>query len=213
MIQELESALDRSHEGDHAATFNAIVRHAWFMIQRGVKDRHDPLHTPVLATVDDVGADPRIVVLRGCDVEQRQLWCHTDLRSPKIGEVQRDPRISWLLYHPKDRIQLRLRGMATIHADDAIADRAWESSTLLGRRCYCGLAPSMIMSEPSHGLHPELLDREPTEHESMVGRANFAVLRSVVNELDWLYLRFGGHYRAQFRWDAAGNYQAQWVTP
>ena len=194
-------------------TFELLLQHAWQLIADAVHDRNDPMHTPVFGTNDEHGSDQRVVVLRGFDPATRRLWFHSDLRSPKIAVLQRDPRVSWLLYHPAARLQLRLRGLAEVHINDTLVDTAWQNSAVLGRRCYCGIAPGQISTEPNHGLNQELLDRQPTLAESEVGRANFCVISSTISNLDWLQLQFTGNYRAQFAWADDGSYTAQWVTP
>ncbi|MBM7844350.1 pyridoxamine 5'-phosphate oxidase family protein [Herpetosiphon giganteus] len=206
---ELPKPLDFSQP----VAFEMLLEHAWRLIEHGVHDRHDPLHTPVLGTSDEHGSDQRVVVLRGFDPTTRRLWFHSDLRSPKIGLIERDPRVSWLLYHPAARLQLRIRALAEIHTNDGLVEAAWQKSAVLGRRCYCGLAPGQISNQPNNGLNHDLLDREPTLAESEAGRPNFCLIATTIHSLDWLQLQFNGNYRAQFSWADDGSYTAQWVTP
>ncbi len=206
---DLPKPLDFSQPVD----FEMLLQHAWQLLEHGVHARHDPLHTPVFGTSDEHGSDQRVVVLRGFDAATRRLWFHSDLRSPKIALLERDPRVSWLLYHPAARLQLRIRAVAEIHASDDLAETSWQKSAVLGRRCYCGIAPGAMSAEPNHGLNQALLDREPTLAESEVGRPNFCVISTTIRNLDWLQLQFNGNYRAQFSWADDGDYTAQWVTP
>ena len=209
MSEMVQKPLDFSQ----AVTFDQLLQHAWQLIEHAVHDRTDPLHTPVLGTSDEYGSDQRVVVLRGFDAASRRLWFHSDLRAPKIAVLEHDPRVSWLLYHPVARLQLRIRAVAEIHANDDLAHAGWQKSAVLGRRCYCGIAPGQISAEPNHGLNQDLLDRLPTEAESEVGRPNFCVISTTITSLDWLQLQFTGNYRAQFNWADDGSYTAQWVTP
>ena len=68
--------------------------HAWALLARGVKDRRSPFHTPGLATVSpEELPEIRTVVLRGCDPQTRNLRFHTDTRSAKIADMQKQPQV------------------------------------------------------------------------------------------------------------------------
>jgi hypothetical protein len=186
---------------------------SWQMLTRGATTAKDPFHTPVLGTVKPTGCSLRTVVLRRVIKEKRMLICHSDLRSEKIHEIEKNPRISWLFYHPQQKVQLRLAGQATLHTHDELANQQWAATTLMSRRCYCApVGPGTFSAQSTSGLPEFLQDRSPTVAESEAGRKNFVVIACLVDFLDWLYLRARGHRRAQFSWlkDAL---TANWVTP
>ncbi len=101
----------------------AILTEAWAMLARGVANAADPCHTPVLGTSSPHGCNLRTVVLRQTDQNDRVLICHSDLRAGKVQEIRRDPRVSWLFYHPQEKVQLRIAGQARLHTGDDLADR------------------------------------------------------------------------------------------
>jgi hypothetical protein len=195
---------------DHLET---ILQDIWSMLLRGAEQAADPFHCPVLGTVGDPGCSLRTVVLRRVQVAERQLLCHTDRRSRKVAELALCPDASWLFYHPQAKIQLQIGGTATLHRDDALADRQWAASKPMSRRCYCALdAPGTAVSRAWSGLPDTLVSRSPTVQESEAGRQHFVVIACRVTRIDWLYLKADGHRRARFYWNTSG-FHATWLTP
>ncbi len=192
-----------------------IWERACQLLMRGVANRNDDFHTPVLATIGLDGAPQlRTIVFRKFFPESRTLICHTDFRSPKIAEIAKDNRVSWLFYHVEQKLQLRVRGRAKIHTTGELADAQWHNTQLFSRRCYCGDAPGTPKESPSSGLPEFLFDREPTLEESeQLGRKNFAVIRSSIDEIDAYELDVRGHRRSLFKWSERGELKTQWLTP
>jgi len=191
----------------------AILDDAWQRLLAGADSGKHPFHTPVYATVDeDHTPDGRVVVLRRADPADRALLCHTDLRSPKVVQLRLRPRAAWTFYDAPAKLQLRAYGSTTVHDADNLADAQWQASNLSSRRCYLAPRPP---GEPSAVPSPNLPDhvqgRVPTEPETQPGRPNFAVLRTVVDRLDWLFLHHAGHRRARFDWPADGPPEARWL--
>ena len=196
-------------------THQEILDKSLAMLERGATNRKDDFHTPVFGTIG-LKDEPelRVVVFRKIVRQPRMLVCHSDLRSPKIAELARDARVSWLFYHVAEKLQLRVRGRATVHTSDELADAQWQNTQLFSRRCYCGDAPGTSKGEPSSGLPGFLVDREPTAEESeRLGRKNFAVISSTIDELDVYELNFNGHRRSLFAWNEAGELETRWLTP
>jgi hypothetical protein len=177
---------------------------------RGIADRRSPFHTPSLATIRaDGGPAVRTVILRGFDRSQRHLRIHTDTRSTKRGEIDRDPRVALHFYDPGHKIQLRVDGQATVHVGDEIARRAWDASQPMSRECYrVTPGPGTPLADP-HGAY---IDREPTD--PLAGFENFAAVLITFDRLEWLYLAAAGHRRAVFRWEGeGGRLSATWLAP
>jgi pyridoxamine 5'-phosphate oxidase len=186
------------------------------MLIRGTADRKSPLHTPTVATIGADGSpQTRIVVFRKFLHEERKLIFHTDLRSPKIAELCADKRISWLFYHAGEKLQFRVSGEATIHADenDALKLKQWQATWAFGRRCYMGAAPSRVAQQATSGMSPELETREPTIEESEIGFPNFAVVSTQIISIDCLELYAKGHRRSLFKWTENGELETNWLTP
>jgi pyridoxamine 5'-phosphate oxidase len=182
---------------------------SWRLIARGVADRRSAFHHPTVATIGLDGR-PRLrtVILRACDTPRRTLRFHTDVRSEKIGEITCDPRVSLHFYEPSSKIQLRLEGVATVNADNAVADAAWAESRDFSRQTY-GIAPGpgTVIAAGADFALPE------SSHEATApGRANFCAVTVEVESLEWLYLASAGHRRAKFDW-SNGSMVSWWLAP
>lgn len=186
----------------HADT---ILNQSWEMLRAGADDRHHPMHLGVLATIHQGQPDARTVVLRQADADEGILHFHTDVRAPKSEAIRACPSVALVFYHPEERVQLRIRAEATIHHQDDAAREAWDRSQVMSRACY--LVPDAPSSElPNDGI-PDPVPYPPSlsEAESEAGFVNFAVVRCIVREIDWLHLHHGEHQRALFR-----NQDGQW---
>lgn len=177
---------------------------------RAARDRHLPMHTPVIVTAD---VDARVMVLRAFDTATWTLRLHTDTRAPKARAVAADGRVAVLLYDKGAKIQIRLRGTGRIEAQGPVADAAWAASTNFARRCYLGEGPGAASDGPTSGLPPEFEGVEPDDEQITPARENFAVLLIDIAEVDWLYLAHTGHVRAQFSRGAGEGWDGRWVAP
>ena len=185
----------------------------WAALETGAARRKHAFHTGMLLTVGERGPRGRVVVCRGADLATRRVWCHTDARAGKVGEVLADARAGWTFYDSAGGLQVRLEGRADWHCGDEVAREAWDRSTLLARRCYLSaLGPGAAVGAPDSGLPGELVDREPTEEESRSGFVNFGVLSVTVERVEWLKLGFEGHTRAAWEWEG-GLWRGGWLVP
>jgi pyridoxamine 5'-phosphate oxidase len=183
----------------------------WDELHAGTRSGLHPWHLGVLGTLNDAqGSDTRMVVLRQVDPAARSLCFHTDLRSPKVRQLRQDGRVSWLFYHPGERVQLRMQAEARLHVDDAIADERWAASSLDSRRCYLAPAsPGTDFDQPFINLPDDLRGGPPTQARSEAGRVHFAAVITTVSEIDWYFLHADGHLRCHFRCSREG-WQAVW---
>lgn len=194
---------------------DAILDDVWAALARGKADRKHAYHQPVIATTDAEGRpDARTVVLRFVDRATSTLGFHTDARSPKLDHLRLAPTLAWHFYDPGAKTQLRIRAEASIHTDDPIADEAWAATRLFSRRCYLApRPPSLPAARPSPNLPEDLLETDPDHDRSEAGRANFAVVRARILEIDWLWLRRGGHLRARFTGGPDADPGFTWLEP
>lgn len=197
----------------------AIVDSVWTALRRGRRDRRHHFHQPVFATRaghDDWPA-VRTVVLRYVDPDAAVLGFNTDVRSPKVAQLEEDPRCTWLFYDPSSKTQLRVRATAQVLRSGDVVDDAWRRTGLHSRRCYLAHhPPSGPMRSPGVNLPPDLLDQPPTQQRSEEGRPNFGLVRTEIVSLDWLWLSAKGHRRARFEFsrDPAGvaTSDGSWVA-
>ena len=187
----------------------------WSELQEGVVNRHHGFHMPVLSSIGDEGEpDARIVVLRRIEVAERLVFCHTDRRAPKVKQIASTPEVHWLFYDFDRRTQLRIHAKAEVLTEGPVFEEAWAGSKLESRRCYLApLAPGAETPGPSPNLPDTHLTRSPTPEESEVGRAQFAVVRSVAHQIDWLHLASDGHRRARFEWSTRDGWSGNWLAP
>lgn len=188
---------------------DALAREAWALITAAVADGQAPFHMPTVATTDGEGA-PRLrtVVLRAADAAAGTVRFHTDLRSAKVSELARDPRLAMHFYDPTRRVQVQLAGRATMATIDAAAGRsAWETARPASRAAY-GVMPGPGAPIAAGGDY-----RLPTtEAEIGAGAIHFAAVTVMAERLDWLSLDATGHRRAHFLRAGAG-WRGGWLVP
>jgi 3-hydroxyisobutyrate dehydrogenase len=194
-------------------TLDGVLDEVWKMLNRGVTHFNDPFHWPVLGTTGKEGSSLRTVILRKLLFPDRILVCHTDSRATKAQEIYDSNKVSWLFYHPKKKVQVRITGQATLHTDDQIADDHWAATRITSRLNYCTLQPpGTPVDQPSAGLPDFLLNKIPTLLESEKGRKNFMAIACRIESIDWLILRILGNRRARFEW-YENRLRATWMIP
>jgi pyridoxamine 5'-phosphate oxidase len=150
------------------------------------------LHLPTLATIGiDGTAEARTVVLRHVDAAAREIRLHSDIRSPKVAAMRRDPRVALHWYDPALRVQVRMPVVATIHHGDAVAAAAWAASAAMSRACYAAAhgpgTPIAAFAEAS----PAPADGDDA------GLRHFAVVACRFEIVELLCLHAGGHQRVR----------------
>jgi hypothetical protein len=177
---------------------------AFRRLARGVADRRSAFHTPTLATIGTDGAPQALtVVLRGFEAASRTLRMHTDGRSAKATELARDARCALHLYDAGAKLQLRLSGHATLHAEDAVAEQGWANSRDFSRMCYA--------IEPAPGT--PIVTPPPAPRDAAAGRGAFRVILLRFDRLEWLELAADGHRRARFTWAGDAAPAMTWLVP
>jgi hypothetical protein len=190
-----------------------VLKDIWHMLRRGATRFNDPFHWPVLGTTGTNGSCLRAVILRQIILPERILVCHTDVRAPKVQEISNSANVCWLFYHPKRKVQLRISGRATLHADDQFADDQWAATKIPSRLNYCATEPpGSPVGKPSSGLPDFLLNKVPILLESERVRKNFMAIAGRIESMDWLRLSVLGNRRARFDW-ADNSLKATWLIP
>ena len=190
-----------------------ILKTIWKNLDLGTLDRNHPFHTPVFGTIADNEPNLRIVVLRRFWRRPPQLAFHAHGGSPKIAELRANPNVYWLFYHPQEKLQVRVKGIATIHVDGELHEEQWLATELFSRRCYVGEPPTHESKRPTTGLPADLINRKPTHEESELGKANFVVVTSTIDSIDCFELNVKGHRRSLFEWHENGELCTKWLTP
>ena len=195
-------------------TLDGILDQVWRMIRRGVTHSRDPFHSPILGTMGENSCRLRTVILRQFSLPDRVLVCHTDSRAPKVREIEDCGDVTWLFYHPKKQIQLRVSGKASLHRDDQFADDQWAGSRITSRLNYCATQPpGTPVDSAMSGLPDFLLNKVPTLLNTEKGRKHFTAIVTKILSIDWLELRMVGNRRALFTWDDEDGLNASWLIP
>jgi 3-hydroxyisobutyrate dehydrogenase len=191
-----------------------LEKDCWFRLENGALQTRDEMHTAVVANSGSAGISMRTIILRNAFPVEKQLCFYTDTRSGKWAELQQQNQISWLFYDSKDRIQIRVGGIASLHQNNMLADQNWNSTTILNRKNYLSvLSPSAITELPESGLPAGQKLVKLTAAESEAGRKNFGVVLTKIKWMDWLWLNNDGHRRANFVYQEDGGFTANWLTP
>ena len=194
-------------------TLDGILNETWKMLERGAAHSNDPFHWPVLGTARKEDCSLRTVILRCIILPDRILVCHTDSRTPKAQDIYNSNKVSWLFYHPKKQIQLRISGQAELHMDDKFADDQWAATRITSRLNYCASQPpGTTVDRPSDGLPDFLHQKMQTFLENERGRKNFMAISCRIDSIDWLRLSVLGNRRARFDWDK-NKLNTTWLIP
>ena len=192
-----------------------VLRLVWNHVEAGAVDSDHPFRTPTFGTAGHGQPQLRTVVLRMAQQDSRSLSFHSDRRADKIEEIQANDRISWHAWAPAKSLQIRLRGRATVHTDDAVADEMWEAESPASLGHYLKEdAPATPIENPVDELPDAFHEGTLTEEDVAAGRSHFAVVRTVIDEIDALNLHRGNHQRALFAWNAEANaFEGSWRVP
>lgn len=191
---------------------NGILKDSWHRMINGTIVKNHPFRSPSIATVENDCPIIRTVVLRKALATENTLIFHTDYRSPKLNQIIKNDKISWLFYDQKAKIQLRIKTNAVVHYNDEITLKQWSAARSESKKTYLVQpAPSVISDVPTDGLS-EFKETELLDKLLDTAYQNFAVIECKVIELDWLYLNKDGHRRAKFLFqnDIVKQY---WLVP
>ncbi|MBC8049613.1 MAG: pyridoxamine 5'-phosphate oxidase family protein [Chitinophagales bacterium] len=185
---------------------SAALGYAFGQMAAALSDRRSGFHSPTVATLGlDGFPKARTVIIRHFDKAARTVGFHTDKRSRKWLELQRNPHLALHGYDAGRKLQLRFQCDATLHYGDEIAHSAWKASRVMSRACYAqALAPGAAMETPDAASANAIADSDAFE--------NFAVVRAKFHCIEWLYLAAQGHRRAEFSW-ADDSLTARWLAP
>ncbi len=183
-----------------------IEKKVWQLLEQSVKSYKAPFHSAVVATIKDQLPQVRTVIVRRVDAFAKKICFHTDIRSPKVEQLNKQSAVSWLFYDAELRVQLRMQASATVHYANDVANDAWEHARLSSRLTYTtSSAAGAVLSSP------ELIDlnRKEVEPELIeIAWKNFCVVETIVHKMDWMFLNKDGNRRALFDYH---NNNYQWI--
>ena len=192
--------------------FKEIEKKLWYHLTGAVIDRSSEFRTPVFICGNDKDLDGRIVVLRKADQKNNFIQFHSDIRSPKIEKIKKNPNCSMLFYGKKEKIQLRLKIECEVNFNNEITKKSWEKTGHVSRKCYLvNNGPGTVSEKPTSGLNGKFDNFDFTKEESEEGYKNFSVIRCKIKSIEWLYLAAKGHRRALISLE--GSKKFTWLVP
>lgn len=163
----------------------SLLTLVWQELAAAVSLPEHPWRIPVLVTGGSQ-PDGRVVVLRRFQRAPDRLTFFTDARSPKLRAIREDPRVAWVFYHPVLRLQVRVRGQATLQPGTPAVRAHWEALSEIHRREY---AAATAPGSPWSGAG---------FLEWAEAAAHFAVVETEAEEWDCLQLDRNEHSRFRF---------------
>jgi pyridoxamine 5'-phosphate oxidase len=149
----------------------------------------------------------RTVVMRRADRENSLLAFHTDLRSEKVREIEKEPHVGIVVGDWPAGIQIRLDGLARVVEDRNERLVIWNSSRPRTLTLYrVPLVPGTAIETPEDA-RPSSPTPGPLE-----GFENFCVVDVHIQKIDFLDVSGKTHRRAKFSLER-GQWQATWVAP
>lgn len=186
-----------------------ILNKIYNNIADATKNRRNNYHLMQVANISESGK-PRIrtVVNRGFDVEARKIYFHTDIRSPKVKELEKKPEIELLFYDKEEKMQVRISAITKIHYKNDLARKRWDNTRIFSRECYLlPNAPGVEVENHSDWNFTE------EELKSDNGFEIFTVVECSFGEIDALFLHHQGHKRYKFAFDGTNNISFDLIAP
>ncbi len=192
-----------------------VEQFAWKKLVNGYVKKKSSFRTMCLGTIDENSlCSLRTVVNRKVDELNKQIFFHTDIRSRKCADLQKDNRLTLLFYDPRQRIQISVKSFATIHINDDLTAEKWRTTSAHARLGYMTIdAPNTKSDVPTLGYDERFAKEEPTELESNHYRENFAVIACAAYELEFLYLDYLGNRKANFFYKNGVLVNSFWAVP
>ena len=203
----------KKNKADHYNDIDKVYLKIWDLLTSGLLNRDAPFHIPVFTCGNGKVCDSRLVVLRGVDKKNKNLWFHSDIRSKKIKVLKTNPQATLVFYDKNEKIQLRISGNTKINYKNDITEKSWKKTVHMSRQCYLGKNPPGTNSPvPTSGLSEEIENFKYTIEESEIGYKNFCLIETFITSIDWLYLAAKGHRRAQFILEN-DSVEKKWIIP
>lgn len=172
---------------------SALWQMALAELVRANVDKKHPFRYMTLATL---GTYPecRWVVSRNFS-EQQEVLLYTDSRTPKVEQITSNPKVAVTWYHPRKKLQIRMKGIAEVLLSGPIYDKHYQ----------------MVKEYPDDYntlLAPGTANDNSTVH---TGDTNLAVIKIASLAFDILLLDRAGHQRAQLQKEH-GEWTGKMVT-
>lgn len=190
-------------------TLSEIWKNINQQLTRAINDRKHPFRIVVIGSMGAQAVNMRNVVLRKFQKTPFTLTCYTDIRSQKIQELQANPHLTWLFWHPRHQIQIKAVGKVEIIHQTNETRQTWKQMHIGAKVAYLTRsAPSTPQTIPTNGLPENILALD----EANLSDENFAVIRCEISEIEYLRLNKMQHRRARFELKN-GKWEGNWLVP
>lgn len=192
---------------------NQLETEIWQQLLRASVDKHHEWRSPILVTnglvtnglvtnnlknddnhlLENTFPEARTVILRGVNVDNKQLTFYTDSRSPKVAQIVANPQCTLVFWSKRLSQQLRVKVNIQVDVDSDLNKITWQK----------------VKQSPSAGDYlssqtpGEIFENSSEKSLIINNKTNyFALLMAKVVSIDWLALNRDGHKRAKI--DANG---------
>ena len=189
-------------DNQNYVAIDKVFKNIWDYLKVGVKNRDSDYHTFSFATSYKNIVKNRTIVLRDYSEKNKTISFHTNNLTEKILDINNNKNVEALFYNRKEKIQIRISGLATINKQDNLYKKKWLEMSSQTKECYFqNINPGQSIDDPD--LVTSTIKNEISK--------NFKIITIHINKIDWLYLSSKGHKRIKFI--APDNFKGKWVAP
>lgn len=169
-------------------------------LHKGVHKKGHPFRFAVLGTMG-LNNNPalRTVVLRQVS-DALSLRIYTDARSNKLQQIKANNQVSLLFYHPKQMLQIKVEGIASIITDQGTLQKYWSGVQPNSRKDY-------ITSEAPGS---SILNADAVEY--LEEENHFTIIEIIPKSIEYLKLKRPNHLRVQYL-KSAKNWNGEFLVP
>jgi len=183
-------------------TIDKVFKNIWYYLKIGIENRDSDYHTFSLATSYKNIVRNRTVVLRNYNEDNKTISFHTHNLTKKVLDINNNKNVEALFYNRKEKIQIRISGLAVINEQDDLCKEKWLEMSTQTKECYF---QNITSGQPIN--NPDLIKSVIQDKIS----ENFIIITIHINKIDWLYLSSKGHKRIKFL--AQDNFKGEWIAP
>lgn len=193
--------------------FQSIYDEIAELMGSALDDSAHSYRTFSFASIEEKYPKVRTVVLRDFSKENNYFEFHSDMRSPKIKELKNNNNFSSMFYCSEKKVQIRYSGKVKIFSNCKESEARWTKVSPSSKRCYLGpYSPSESLSEYHPNIPSNVKFKNPSEEEALSGYKNFVIIRCTFDNIDYLKLKYSGHFRCNFKINDK-IITANWVAP
>ncbi|WP_434729577.1 pyridoxamine 5'-phosphate oxidase family protein [Rhizobium binae] len=178
---------------------------------RSMADGSAPSAAIQLATVSDTGSPGlRTVIVRAANFDEATISFTTDIRSTKVKQISRDPRVSAIAYDLESRVQIKLVGTAAVVDDEATRQAMWQRLRPHTREQFERKLPPGILLHSDGGNAMGWEDDGDAPKEPY---DRYALVAISVASAEWLDVSGDGHVRLAFYRDRQPKWRGVRLSP